>query len=107
MKWEQALKDFQDYLTLERNLSKHSILNYSFDVEKLIKYLVVNQVESTPDKIDADTINEFIYRVSAELNPRSQARLISGLKGFFDYLLFENYRSDKPLEWVESPKIGR
>ncbi|MDP2060213.1 MAG: site-specific tyrosine recombinase [Flavobacteriaceae bacterium] len=107
MKWEQALKDFQHYLTLERNLSKHSIVNYSFDVEKLMKYLEINQVESTPDKIDADTINEFVYRVSAELNPRSQARLISGLKGFFDYLIFENYRTDNPLEWVESPKIGR
>lgn len=107
MKWEQALKDFQHYLTLERNLSKHSIVNYSFDVEKLMKYLETNQVETTPDKIDADTINEFVYRVSAELNPRSQARLISGLKGFFDYLIFENYRMDNPLEWVESPKIGR
>jgi integrase/recombinase XerD len=107
MKWEQALKDFQHYLTLERNLSKHSIVNYSFDVEKLMKYLETNQVETTPDKIDADTINEFVYRVSAELNPRSQARLISGLKGFFDYLIFENYRADNPLEWVESPKIGR
>lgn len=107
MKWEQALKDFQHYLTLERNLSKHSILNYSFDVEKLMKYLAANQIETTPDKIEAETINEFVYRVSGELNPRSQARLISGLKGFFDYLIFENYRNDNPLEWVESPKIGR
>lgn len=107
MKWEQALKDFQHYLALERNLSKHSIVNYSFDVKKLMDYLVCNNQVETPEKIEAEVLNEFIYRVSSDLNPRSQARLISGLKGFFDYLIFENYRTDNPLEMVESPKIGR
>lgn len=107
MKWEKALSDFENYLTLERNLSKHSVVNYCLDVKKLIKYIDAYQMESMPEAISHEEINAFIYEVSAKLNPRSQSRLISGLRGFFDYLIFENHRKTNPLELVESPKIGR
>ena len=50
---------------------------------------------------------QFIYSVSKEVNPRSQARIISGLKSFFNYLVFEDYRTDNPLELIETPKTGR
>ena len=53
------------------------------------------------------TIQEFIYHVSKELSARSQARLISGLRNFFDYLVFEDYRKENPTDLIEAPKIGR
>ena len=107
MKWQNALKDYQHYLKLERGLSENSITSYSLDVIKLIDYLDVNEIQISPDQISEKCIQEFIYSVSKDLNARSQSRLISGLRSFFGYLLFEDYRKDNPLDLMESPKIGR
>jgi len=107
MKWHQALLDYKHYLQIERGLSKNSIENYSYDIKKLITYLKVNTIEKSPITIDNEVIKQFIYSVSKSLNARSQSRLISGLRNFFDYLIFENYRKENPLELIESPKIGR
>jgi integrase/recombinase XerD len=57
--------------------------------------------------IDDVVIQQFIYKVSNDLNPRSQSRLISGLRSFFDYLIFEDYRKTNPTDLIETPKIGR
>ncbi|NND11290.1 MAG: site-specific integrase, partial [Flavobacteriaceae bacterium] len=56
MNWQQALKDYQDYLKIERGLSGNSILNYSRDVSKLIEFLDVNEIRINPIKINQDTI---------------------------------------------------
>ena len=107
MKWNTYIKDYQSYLRIERGLSKNTIENYGFDIERLCLFLEINQIEVSPLKITDITIQEFIYSVSKEVNPRSQARIISGLKSFFNYLVFEDYRNDNPLELIESPKTGR
>ena len=107
MKWTQALKDYRHYLQIERGLSLNSIENYSYDIKKLITYLENRQLNISPNKIDNDQIKEFIYTISKTINPRSQGRLISGLRNFFDYLVFENYRDSNPMDLIESPKIGR
>ncbi|HKJ48530.1 MAG TPA: site-specific tyrosine recombinase XerD [Christiangramia sp.] len=107
MNWQNALKDYRHYLKLERGLSINSIENYSLDVIKLMNYLDVNEIQISPIKIQDKTIQEFIYSVSKDLNARSQSRLISGLRSFFGFLVFEDYRVDNPLELMESPKIGR
>ena len=107
MKWEDALKDYRHYLKLERGLSANSIENYSLDMIKLINYLDVNEIKVSPVDISEKTIQEFIYSVSKKLNARSQSRLISGLRSFFSFLIFEDYRKDNPLDLMESPKIGR
>ncbi len=107
MKWQSALKDYQHYLKLERGLSANSIDNYSLDILKLINYLQVNQIQEKPLDISEKTIQEFIYDASKYINARSQSRLISGLRSFFNYLIFEDYRRDNPLDLLESPKIGR
>tara|TARA_R110000868_G_scaffold119328_1_gene316109 strand:- start:968 stop:1879 length:912 start_codon:yes stop_codon:yes gene_type:complete len=107
MKWNQALHDFQYYLNLERGLSKNSISNYVLDVEKLILFLESHQIVETPINIDKSTVQQFIYELAKNVNPRSQARVISGLKSFFNYLVFEDYRQDNPMELIESPKVGR
>ncbi len=107
MKWQQALKDYRHYLKLERGLSANSIINYTLDVEKLILFLETNQLGETPINIGQETVKQFVYELARTVNPRSQARIISGLKGFFGYLIFEDYRQDNPMDLIESPKIGR
>ncbi|WP_339611773.1 site-specific tyrosine recombinase XerD [uncultured Planktosalinus sp.] len=107
MKWHQALKDYQNYLRIERGLSENSIINYSLDLKKLIKWLEENEMPISPIKIEEKEVQEFIYQLAKKMNPRSQSRIISGLKGFFNYLIFEDYRTTNPLELIESPKTGR
>lgn len=107
MKWLQVLKDYQNYLRLERGLSENSIINYSLDIKKLIGWLETNKIETSPTSIAEETLQQFIYEIAKKVNPRSQSRLISGLKGFFNYLIFEDYRKTNPLELIESPKLGR
>jgi integrase/recombinase XerD len=107
MNWNRYIKDYQSYLRIERGLSKNTIENYAFDIERLCLFLAQNQIEISPLKISEETIQQFIYSVSKEVNARSQARIISGLKSFFNYLIFEDYRNSNPLELIESPKTGR
>lgn len=107
MNWNSYLKSYQSYLKIERGLSDNTIENYAFDVLKLHDYLSENGIEVSPVKINEETLQQFIYQVSRELNARSQARIISGLKSFFSWLIFEDYRNDNPLELIETPKIGR
>ncbi len=107
MNWKTYIKSFQSYLRIERGLSKNTIDNYSFDVERLCLFLEENAIAVSPIKISEETIQQFIYCVSKEVNPRSQARIISGLKSFFSYLIFEDFRTDNPMELIETPKTGR
>ncbi|MCB0457325.1 MAG: site-specific integrase, partial [Flavobacteriaceae bacterium] len=107
MTWKQALKDYQNYLHIERGLSQNSIVNYALDIQKLIKWLDENAIEEAPESISEKTLQEFIYQIAKVVNPRSQGRIISGLRGFFNYLIFEEYRKTNPLELIESPKMGR
>ncbi|MBT8297526.1 MAG: site-specific tyrosine recombinase XerD [Maribacter sp.] len=107
MKWKQAIQDYNHYLKIERGLSENSIKNYLRDVEKLITYLSENDMAISPIFIDKETIQRFVYEISKSVSPRSQARIISGLKSFFNYMIFEDYRKDNPIDLLESPKIGR
>ena len=88
-------------------MSKNTVENYSFDLERLSKFLLENEIAISPEKINEETIQQFIYAVSKEVNARSQARIISGLKSFFSYLIFEDYRTDNPMELIEAPRLGR
>jgi integrase/recombinase XerD len=107
MNWSTYIKSYQSYLRIERGMSKNTIENYSFDIERLCLYLEQNAIVVSPIAIDDNTVQQFIYAISSQVNPRSQARIISGLKSFFNYLVFEDYRNNNPLELIESPKTGR
>lgn len=107
MNWESYIKSYQSYLKIERGLSKNTIANYTFDIERLCLFLNENTISVSPIKISEETIQQFIYDISGQVNARSQARIISGLKSFFSYLIFEDYRVDNPLELIDSPKTGR
>lgn len=107
MKWHQAINDYNLYLKIERGLSLNSIESYTRDIKKLILFLENASLTVSPLKIDNITIQQFIYDASKTINARSQARLISGLRSFFDYLIFEDYRTTNPTDLIESPKLGR
>ncbi|MBA4744655.1 MAG: site-specific tyrosine recombinase XerD [Muricauda sp.] len=107
MNWQQALKDYQNYLKIERGLSQNSISNYAMDVQKLVHFLEDNSIDEKPVLIPRETVQQFIYDIAKIVSPRTQARIISGLKGFFTYLVFEDYREDNPMDLIETPKIGR
>ncbi len=105
--WQSYIKEYQNYLRLERGLSKNTIENYTFDIEKLVLFLHQHDIAISPIHISEETIQQFIYEISSKVNARSQSRIISGLKSFFNYLVFEDYRKDTPLELIEVPKTGR
>ena len=107
MKWQNLRIDYVNYLRLERGLSENSILNYSRDIKKLENWLTENEIDTSPKSISEEIVQQFIYEIARKVNPRSQSRLISGLRGFFNYLVFEDYRKDNPMELIESPKTGR
>ncbi len=107
MKWQNALTDYKNYLKIEKGLSKNTVESYVRDVKKLIQFLEENEISIDPIEIDSDIILSFIYAVSTSLNGRSQARLISGLRSFFNFMIAEKYRKINPTDLVEQPKIGR
>ena len=107
MNWTNAINDYTTYLKIERGLSENTIENYKRDILKLDTFISENEIKVNPTKIDKETIQQFVYQQSKLVSPRSQARIISGLRSFFDYLMFEDYREDNPLDLIEAPKIGR
>ncbi len=107
MNWQSITKEYLIFLKIERGLSKNTIDGYGRDMKKLIRYLKENEIAVSPIKIDDTIIQVFIYSIAKEISPRSQARLISGLRSFFDYLVFEDYRRSNPTDLLEIPKIGR
>ena len=72
-----------------------------------MQWLEENSIRESPEKITEKTLQEFIYQVAKSMTPRTQSRIISGLRGFFNYLIFEEYRNTNPLELMESPKVGQ
>ncbi len=107
MSWKAKITDYKHYLKIERALSENSIDNYERDVLKLVNFVNQFELETSPLSIKKDEIQQFIYEISKVISPRTQARIISGLRSFFEYLVFEGYREDNPLDLIKSPKIGR
>ena len=106
MKWDKALNDFKNYLKIERNLSKNTIESYLFDVKKLINFLKSNSTNLNPAQLSESLAKEFIYDISKKVKPPTQARIVSGLKRFYEYLMLENIVKNNPIQNIEIPKIG-
>ena len=104
--WDKLIKNFNNYLKIERNLSENTITSYLFDLQKLNIFLEENNFSSKPSHIKESTLKKFVYKISKEIKPSSQARIISGIKRFFDFLILENILNENPLQNIETPKIG-
>ena len=107
--WQSYLKNFKSYLTLERSLSENSIEAYLRDVQKLWEFLeIIGEVDITAETVTDKHISEFLtYINELGLEASSQARILSGLKSFFKYLLLEDIIQMDPTQLISSPKLGR
>jgi len=107
LNWAQAIADFKTYLKIERGLSLHTLENYTRDVKLLMAFLSHHQMEVSPLQIDSNVIQQFLYEEAKVKTAKTQARRLSGLKSFFNYLVFESYRENNPADLMEAPKLGR
>ncbi|MCK5782695.1 MAG: tyrosine recombinase [Flavobacteriales bacterium] len=107
MTWESAIKEFLMFLKLEKGLANNTIISYEQDIIKLKKYCIsINQ--NSPLNIEKSVISEFVYQIAKlGYNAKSQARLLSGIRSFYNYFLLEDYIKSNPADLVESPKIQR
>ena len=107
MNWQKALDNFRMYLKIERGLSENSIKNYSLDISSFMDFLYTQKINETPLNCKQETVKKYIYETAKTLSEHTQARRISGLRSFFDYLIFEKYRSTNPTDLIENPKLGK
>lgn len=102
------LRGFKSYMQLERSLSNNSVEAYVRDVEKFISFLDFKELSQEPSDINLNILRDFLIWISEfGINSVSQARIVSGLRGFFKYLLIENVIKVNPAELLELPKVGR
>jgi len=107
LSWKTTIIDYKFYLKIERGLSENTVKNYSFDINGLADYIFFKKIEESPKNCSKETLQEFIYQYSKSISANSQARRISAIKSFFNFLIFENIRTDSPADLIEGPKLGR
>ena len=107
MNWDSAFENFKNYLKLERGLSNNSIRSYNHDLVLFKKFLNTNKINVTPISCKAENIKSYLYKNLSKKNSRSQARSISAIKSFFNYLIFEGHLKESPVSNIEAPKIER
>jgi len=108
MIWHSYIKGFESYLRLEKSLSQNSVEAYVHDIEKLTQYLELIKMDVQPEKLELNQLQDFIKWINQlGMNERTQARVISGIKAFYKYLLLENIIRKSPTELLEAPRIGR
>ena len=107
--WEYEIIEYQNHLKLERSLSNNSIEAYLNDIKKLTDFLKSRGNDSLKySEVDIDVINDFIeYLYKLGISSYTQARIISGIKSFFNYLVFEEKILANPTELIESPKLNK
>ncbi len=108
MKWETTIENFKTYLKLEKSLSQNSVDAYINDVTKFVNFLKERKLNVSPVKVELQHLKDFVVWLNASgTSPRTQARVISGIKSYFKYLLLEGIIDKNPTGLLEAPKIGR
>jgi integrase/recombinase XerD len=106
--WNSYIKGFSSYLKLERSLSGNSVEAYEHDIRKFVQFLDYRSLKLAPTEVTPSHLKEFIRWINElGMSARTQARVLSGLKAFYKYLLIENIVSDDPTELIDGPKLGR
>jgi len=105
MSWESSIKGFKSYLQIERSLSDNSVQAYIRDIKKFANYAIPLKLNEL--KIQRENISDFLAELKDDgIAARSQARIISGIKAFYKYLIIDDYIKYDPTELIESPKVG-
>jgi integrase/recombinase XerD len=108
MNWKPYIQGYKSFLQLERSLSNNSVDAYLHDVMKLNSFLEMKKLEFSPKDVSLEILQEFLKWVNdLGMSAASQARMISGIKGFYKYLLLENVLNNDPTTLLESPRLGR
>jgi len=107
LSWTQAIKNFETWLRLEKSLSVNSIEAYISDIGRLERFYADNMGDVTPGRVTYPDLRKFLSHLAAEnANPRTQARVVSGIRSFFRYLLIDGEIDENPASLIESPKTG-
>ena len=108
MSWDAYIKQFRNYLKLERSLADNSIEAYLHDITKLRQFFEIKNLTLSPLKVSQGDLIDFVEFINElGMSPYSQARILSGIKSFYKFLVYEELIEKDPSELLESPKIGR
>lgn len=110
MDWNSEIDGFKEYLKLQRGLSDNSIHAYVTDLKKLTNYLETSEKYKgfMPDQVTLQTLRDMLQWITDnEISPRTQARIISGIKSFYKYLMIIEKVDRDPTALLEAPKVGR
>lgn len=108
MNWETLIRQFANYLRLERSLSDNSIQAYVRDVAKLKQFVDISNLEVSPQRVTTEIIQDYLkYLGELEMSAFSQSRMLSGIKAFYSFLEYEEIITENPAELIDSPKLGR
>ena len=107
MNWDSSFENFKNYLKLERGLSINSIKSYEYDLNLFKNFIQSNQMPDTPFNCRPETVKNYLYNNLSNKKSRSQARSISSIKSFFNYLIFEGHIKKSPISDIESPKLEK
>lgn len=106
--WENQIKQFQYYLRIERSLSSNTLLAYGEDIQKLRRYLDHHYPAISPAQVQLRHLRSFVTDLATpEISEFTQARIISGIKAFFKYLMYEDVIQEDPAALLQAPKLGR
>ena len=105
--WKTLIVDYEFYLRIERGLAENTVKNYSLDIVSLAKFISSNKILEQPKDCSRETLQHFIRQQSKSVTATSQARRISSIKSFFNFLIFEKIRTNSPADLIEGPKLGR
>jgi integrase/recombinase XerD len=106
--WTPLIRQFRHYLTLERSLSANSIEAYTRDVQKLADYVSLEFPSKNALELELEHLRRFVTALAKlEISAYSQARIISGIKAFYRFLMYEDRITEDPAQLLEAPKLGR
>jgi len=105
--WKTLIVDYEFYLRIERGLAENTVKNYSLDIVSLANFISSNKILEQPKDCSRETLQNFIRQQSKSVTATSQARRISSIKSFFNFLIFEKIRTNSPADLIEGPKLGR
>lgn len=108
MDWESTIRGFVAFLTLEKGMSPHSIEAYERDVRRIALYMVKDLGINAPASVTSTQIAQFVHVLNeVEISRRTQARMLSGIRSFYQYMILEDMLTTDPTELVEAPKADQ
>lgn len=108
MNWRICIKQFEEYLKLEKSLSRHSVEAYERDVRKLVDFMDAKGLQVAPEDMKPAILRDFLEWINElGMTPHSQARTLSGIRAFYKFLIMEDMMQTDPTDTIEAPKLDR